>query len=79
MDLESTNVFGTLLRLFRQRDDMTYRKLAELCECDYAYLYRLEMGEKRDPSREMVERIGKALNLSPNEHNCLKFCAWHRF
>ena len=53
--------FAVLLRLLRERSGKSRYRLAQFCGLDEAYLSRLESGERRNPSRDTVMKIGLAL------------------
>ena len=51
---------GTLKRL-RERSGKSRYRVAQFCGLDEAYLARLESGERRNPTRDTVMKIGLAL------------------
>ena len=57
-------VFMVNLRKYRKKSGFTQEKLAELCNTDPCYIRQIEIG-RRFPSLQYIERIAKALNISP--------------
>ncbi len=53
--------FPTVLRELRARSGKSIYRLAQYCELTEAYLGRLETGERRNPTRDTVMKIGLAL------------------
>lgn len=67
--------FGGLLRGFRERRNrISQSKLAEKAGYDHSFLSRLEAGS-RMPTRESVERLAQAMELSQEETNLLLLTA----
>ena len=62
--------FGVLLKGLREGRRVSQSKLAERAEFDHSYVSRLESGA-RMPTREAVERLAVALDLSPGEQDSL--------
>lgn len=57
--------FGLTLQLLRQQQELSLNALGRLAGVDPAYLWRLERGEKQDPSLSVVRRIAIGLGMSP--------------
>jgi transcriptional regulator with XRE-family HTH domain len=53
--------------LSRARGDQSYRDLDKATGIDHAYIWRLERGDNSNPSPEIVEKLSKALILSPRK------------
>ncbi len=70
----SGQTFAELLKAHRESSYTTQSKLAELAEFDHSYVSRLETGA-RNPTRDAVGRLAKALNLSPRESDELRMAA----
>lgn len=68
--------FGTLLKEARVERGLTQLQLARPAEVNFSYIARLEMDE-RHPSRPVVLRLARVLNLSPLETDRLLVSANH--
>ena len=53
--------FSLVLRRLRERSNKSRYKLAHFTGVNEAYLLRLETGERRNPSRDVVMKLGLAL------------------
>ncbi len=53
--------FGTTLRTLRLKAGKSRYRLARFSGIDESYLLRLERGERKNPSRNIVIRLGLAL------------------
>src|SRR3954453_23618842 len=62
--------FGQLLKSLRERRGVSQSKLAERAEFDHSYVSRLE-GGARMPTRDAVDRLGDAMDLSEGERDML--------
>jgi transcriptional regulator with XRE-family HTH domain len=62
--------FGQLLKTLRERRGVSQSKLAEKAEFDHSYVSRLESAA-RMPTRDAVDRLGSALELSDVELDSL--------
>ncbi len=62
--------FGQLLKSLRERRGVSQSKLAERAEFDHSYVSRLE-GGARMPTRDAVDRLGEAMDLSEGERDML--------
>jgi len=54
--------YGKAIRVTRALADISQRELAKVLDTDPSYISLLE-ANKREPSREVLERIAEALNL----------------
>jgi len=52
---------GVALRTLRESRSLSLRETSQLSSVDHAYIYRLETGEKTNPSRDLVEKLLKVL------------------
>ena len=58
---------GVAIKTLRERRTLSLREIGQLSSVDHAYVYRLETGEKTNPSPEMIEKL---LNvLKPSERD----------
>lgn len=57
--------FPNYLKTLREERGLTLRELSKLCDpaVDHAYIYRLETGQKTDPSKAVIKTLAKALRL----------------
>ena len=62
MDLK--RVYIQNLRKFRNSKGFSQTKLAESCDTGQNYIAEIEIG-RRFPSLELIEKIGKVLNIEP--------------
>ena len=62
--------FGVQLKGFREARRVSQSKLAERAEFDHSYVSRLESGA-RMPTRDAVDKLAKALDLSRPEQDAL--------
>ena len=53
--------FADMLKKLRSRSGKSRYRLARYCGVDEAYLSRLESGARRNPSRDIVLKLGLAL------------------
>lgn len=56
----SASLFGDIVRRLRKDAKLTHEQLAEKAECHPTYISLVERG-KRNPSLDMVLRLGRAL------------------
>jgi transcriptional regulator with XRE-family HTH domain len=70
----TTPTFGALLTAYRRRAGLSQSKLAERADLDTSYVSRLSTGD-RVPSRETVEALATALDLTDAETNQLRQAA----
>jgi transcriptional regulator with XRE-family HTH domain len=59
--------FGELVKLYRLRAGLTQRQLARHAGLDFTYLSKIERSRVPPPTRDMVEAVAKASNLSAAE------------
>jgi transcriptional regulator with XRE-family HTH domain len=62
MDLRGIFIYN--LKKFRQREEVSQMKLAELCDTAPSYIGEIEIG-KKFPSIKMIEKIAAALRVEP--------------
>lgn len=78
-----SETFGDALAEFRQERGLSLRGLAGACGIDYAYIHRLEKGEKNSPSDDVVDSLSAGLRLAPRDYRRLRRLAggpgWVRF
>lgn len=55
------------LKDIRKSKDMTISKLSELSGVSMGYICHLERGSRRNPSKEIMEKIAKALGKTVTE------------
>lgn len=55
------------IKIIRKEKGMTLNKLSDLSKVSTGYLCHLEVGTRKNPSFEVMEKIAKALNKSINE------------
>ena len=60
-ELMSQTGLGVALRTLRESRSLSLRETSQLSSVDHAYIYRLETGEKTNPSRDLVEKLLKVL------------------
>ena len=58
---------GAYLRTKREAAGLSIRELARLAGANYAYLSRLESGERSEPSAELLQRIADVLETDAGE------------
>lgn len=68
---------GVALRTLRERSGNSLRNITELSGVDHAYIYRLETGEKTNPSLELVEKVLGVLSTSPRENALVAWLVEH--
>ena len=61
MASNATTEFSGTLRRLRSKSGKTRYKLAQYSGLDEAYVLRLESGERQNPSRDTVMKLGLAL------------------
>lgn len=67
------STFGIILRRFREERQFTLRELGRLAEIDFAYIHRLETGEKEAPSEDILKRLIRVLKLDARKSQILRF------
>jgi transcriptional regulator with XRE-family HTH domain len=70
--------FGYLLKYLREQRNLSLRELGRLAEMDHAYIYRLETGDKEDPSSETLDKLTRSLKPVKREADMLQFLAQSR-
>lgn len=58
---------GVALKTLRERRTFSLREVSQESFVDHAYVYRLETGDKTNPSKELVEKLLKV--LKPTERD----------
>ena len=66
---------GVALKKLRERRTFSQRELGELSEVDNAYIYRLETGEKINPTPEIIIKLLRALKAPERDTSILKWLA----
>lgn len=67
------STLGVLLKKMREQRGLSFRELGRIAELDHAYIYRLEAGDKVDPSTEALGKLTRALKASKREADMLQF------
>ncbi len=67
--------YGTALNRFRTERGLSLRELATLSGVDHAYIHRLESGDKTAPSPDVMDKLARALKLSPVRRKFFEFTA----
>lgn len=57
---------GEKIKKFRLEKDLTQEKLADLVKMDFTTINKIENG-KRNPSIKTIEKIARALRVSPKD------------
>lgn len=68
---------GTALRALRERRDLNVREVAKLADVDHAYIYRLESGEKTNPSEDMLVKLLRTLKANERDATFVRWLASH--
>ena len=63
--MQLKDIFVQNLRKYRRDRGISQAVLAELCDTSTSYIGQMEIGN-RFPSIEMIEKIAKALQISPH-------------
>jgi len=58
---------GVALKTLRERRTLSLREIGQLSSVDHAYVHRLESGEKKNPSVDLVKKLLKV--LKPGERD----------
>jgi transcriptional regulator with XRE-family HTH domain len=69
------NGLGTAITKLREKRTLSIRELSTLANVDHAYVYRLENGEKTNPSDDAVERLLKGLRPAERDAKMLRWLA----
>lgn len=67
------SALGVLLKNMREQRGLSFRELGRLAELDHAYIYRLEAGDKDDPSTDALGKLARALKAGKRESDMLQF------
>lgn len=70
--LMAESAFGVVIRLLRERRELSLRDLGTLAEVDHAYISKIERGEKEPPPEETFGRLVRHLKPSAHELAVLK-------
>lgn len=62
--MELADAFGSVLKKYRTKANLTQEKLAEHCKIERTFISMLERGERR-PSLSMVFELANVLKVSP--------------
>jgi len=54
--------FPEKLRVLRERNDMTMRKLADELDLSHAYIYKLETGQRK-PNAELLIKLSRLFGV----------------
>jgi len=73
----SSTGLGAALRILRDRRTLSVREISKLSDVDHAYIHRLEVGEKTNPSPELVAKLLKALKPSDRDGVIVKWLVEH--
>lgn len=68
---------GIALRTLRDRRGLNVREVGKLSDVDHAYIYRLESGEKANPSEEMIAKLLKTLKAGDRDATIVRWLANH--
>jgi transcriptional regulator with XRE-family HTH domain len=69
------SALGYLLKNLREQRGLSLRELGRLAEVDHAYIYRLETGDKMDPSSQLLGKLIRSLKPAKREADMLQFLA----
>jgi len=71
--------FPNYLRLLREERGLTLRELSRLCDptVSHVYIYRLEVGQKTEPSEVVLKSLAKALRLKDKRREMFFYLAKH--
>jgi transcriptional regulator with XRE-family HTH domain len=68
---------GIALRTLRERRTLSVREMGKLADVDHAYIYRLENGEKANPSADMLGKLLKVLKAEEREAEIVRWLGAH--
>ncbi len=68
---------GAALRRLRERRTLSLREVNVLTDVDHAYVHRLEIGEKLNPSDEMLTRLLRVLKPSERDAAIVRWLGAH--
>jgi transcriptional regulator with XRE-family HTH domain len=69
------SALGYLLKKLREQRGLSLRELARLAEVDHAYIYRLEAGDREEPSSGILGKLTRSLKPGKRETDMLQFLA----
>ena len=67
--------FRQLLTEYLDANEISLGELARKANIDQSYIYKIKSGDRNPPSREIILRISRVLNLRFQEENELLFLA----
>lgn len=67
------NGLGAALKKLRERRTLSQRELGELTGVDNAYIYRLETGEKTNPTQEIISKLLRGLKAPERDGMIFKW------
>lgn len=68
---------GVALKMLREKRTLSLREVGQLSTIDHAYVYRLETGEKTNPSQDLVDKLLKVLKPSERDITLVKWLVDH--
>jgi transcriptional regulator with XRE-family HTH domain len=68
---------GVALKKLRERRGLSLREVGDFSQVDHAYVYRLESGEKANPSLVMMEKLLKVLKPGERDAALVLWLAGH--
>lgn len=66
MEQDNQPSLGGRLRTARTEAGLSIRELARLTGVSHAYLFKLEAGQKENPSAEKLQRLAEVLEIDPS-------------
>ncbi len=68
---------GVALKLLRERQLLSLREVSQRSLIDHAYVYRLETGEKTNPSHDLVDKLLVAYKPSERDVDVVRWLVDH--
>lgn len=68
---------GIALKMLRERRTLSLREVGQHSSIDHAYVYRLETGEKTNPSHELIDKLLATYKPSERDVDILKWLVDH--
>lgn len=68
---------GVALKTLRERRTFSLREISQLSSVDHAYVYRLETGEKTNPTPDIIEKLLKVLKPSERDAGMVRWLVDH--
>ena len=65
--------FGGYIGRLRNEKGLSFRQLGQLADIDQAYIHRLEGGEKKDPSDDIVNSLIRVLRPGKRKARIVRF------